>query len=284
MRTLLLLALCVGAASAQPAAVDGELAFALLGIDDAEALAVGTAPDSLRPLLPEGATVLGTLRRDVGIGGRGTVTVLGRLDESPEEVAAAYARNAPDGWTSYSPERFSEPAGGFASSTSGTAGRSFQYYAGEDAERVAQVSVIGRPAGGAYVRVHQRWRHPLETNPHRGRAERPAWVDALEGSLPLLTAPEGDVQRRTGGGGGPDDDSSEADLRTDRPLAEVLTHIGGQMAEGGWTPGSHVSVGEVGTSSWVREWEGKSLAAMLYVRREAADRYALRIHVLGPDR
>ncbi len=184
----------------------------------------------------------------------------------------------------YPPDRFSEPAGGFVSSTSDTAGRSFQYYAGEDAERVAQVSIIGRPAGGAYVRVHQRWRHPQEMNPLGGRAERPAWVAPLEGSLPVLTAPDGDVQRRTGGGGGPDDYSSEADLRTDRSLAEVLTHVGGQMAEDGWTPGSHVSAGEVGTSPWVREWEGKSLAAMLYVRREAADRYALRVQVLGPDR
>lgn len=285
MHRLLLVAVLLGFVApvvAQPATVDGELALGLLGLDDADDLHVGAMDDDLRPFLPPGAVVVGSLDRTRDLDGWGEhTTALARLDADPDTAAAAYADRTFPG-RSLGGEWGHQPRGGFASTQGPT--RAFQYYPETRDGTVVAVSFAPRPWGGSYVRVLRRGLHRQERLPSDPVPERSPTFDALETSLPLLTAPENTYLARTGSGGSNDDYTSEAYLAggiIGLPVEDVATHFGAQLAAAGWEPGGSAATADLATSAWTRTWEGKPLAAMFYAVR-GDDRIDLVVHVIGP--
>ena len=285
-RIALLVCLVTGAAAAQPSTVDGELAFALLNIRDADALVADDVPESIQAFLPEGATLVGSVRRpEATINGESVdgATAIAWVKETPEEAARAYSgRTYPD----LSLRRYlddDESKGGFV--TTRETPTSFSYYPASQDGRVVHVTFRERPWGGAYVLVQRR---PLYRFEQISGAEASSRADLtsppLSGVLPRLTPPRETMQRRTGGGGSDDDLTSRATLVSDAALDVIAEHYGEQLASAGWVFGARSQTDSAVLSTWTRQLDGEALAAMFYAHRSEPDHAELAIMVLGPDR
>jgi len=114
--------------------------------------------------------------------------------------------------------------------------------------------------------------------PEMRRQGRPEGAERM----PALHPPAG-LPMRGGGGGGGGTWQSQANIETDRPVADLLTHFDQQLERAGWKRVSGSADDVVGRSSWQlpgdRDWRGILivLAAFgdreraLYLRIEASD-------------
>ena len=276
MRTVLLYAaLCVcSAVHAQP---DAEVEFlhGLLGVD-AETLTFGEVPPSIAPFLPSGTVAIGVLQGRRGPHSDGTLFV-GRIDAVSDAAEAAYDARTFDGWTRY---ELWWPSSRHGFTTDHPEERPLQYYSGDDAAEIVQVSFADRPWGGAYVQVSRRARHPQEHVRPEDRPDPSQFSNPLEDALPALTAPEGARQQQTGGGGGRAY-SSGAVLHTDLPLEAVASHYAAQMAAGSWTSVSDGGADGLATSLWTRDLNGTVLVATFVVRADGPGQYDLAVSVIG---
>ena len=278
MRALLFLfSLSVAPCLAQPATVDGELALGLLRLDSADGLKRGAMPNDLRPFLPDGATVVGSLDAadEMAHGQSRSATVLARLDGPPRDAAGAYAGFEVAGFQAI---QDLEPADvrGFITSTYPTT--SFTYQSTEGGDAVVHVSFSERPWGGSFVTIHKRGRYPFE-GATRTPDEAERQMERMRQAFPALSAPADTRLAATGGGGGVDRHTDEAVLYGAMALADVADHFGRQIAAAGWAPGGATATEETAASLWTRTDGDRPLTAMFYARRMGPERVGLRMHI-----
>ena len=288
-RIALLVCLVTGAAAAQPATVDGELALALLNLEDGSDLVAGGAPEDLLPFLPEGATVVGSVRgssRQGGWFGEETdlTRMIGWVSGEPDGVARAYQERSYSGRVLRDDTSALNRDGGFASVQAKP--MRFTYYPESQEGSVVHVSLRERPWGGTYVTVYQRplVRGEAPADGTEGSEPLAPWTDTLQSSLPQLVPPPGETQQTRGSMGGVDQWTSRATLSSGLALDAVADHYGRQLAEAGWVSGARAMAESAITTTWTRETDGGALAAMFYAHRSEPDHVELAITVLGPDR
>lgn len=277
MRLLLLLLGLTVSVNAQPASIDGEFAYALLGLDPESRIVPGTVPDSLDAFFPDDALALGLLTRSVEwIDGDLTLAVA-RTDRAPEAVLAVYAEREVGGWALEPSRPHEEPAGGFAATPSVPGSLRFRPTGDAAPAAIVEVSAFERPKGGSYVRVAHRLAGPRE--------DPAAWREPhLAHALPVLSAPQGATQRPTGGSGSSDHTVQRATLESDLPLHEVGDHFDAQMSAGGWAPVAVGAAADRHVSTWTRDVDGEPVTATLEAVASEPGRYALTAVVIGRDR
>ena len=283
---LLAALIAVSAASAQPTAqtVDADLLYGLLGVEDPSALDIGGAPSpKLQALVPYEATVLATVTYPLPLGSGEREVVLGRVEATPRDAAAAYGERLPEGW--FAPEPYEPSPYGFASSEfAERAVTQIGLCPADGTEQVASVEFDPRPGGGSYVKV-SRLDIGLAGRCGPGETERPPYaaaMDELERQLPSLRAPEGALLRTTGSGGGLDEREQSATLAGAGSLADVAAHFDEQMARAGWASRGSSVEADLAVSTWTHESDRGLLVLMLTVRPDGPDSYDLRLSMLAP--
>ena len=275
--------LATGAAAAQPATVDGELAFALLDLEDASDFVAGGAPEDLLKFLPDGATVVGSVHQGGRFGEEAGLTrMVGWVSEEPDVVARAYQGRSYSGLVLRDDTFGMSRDGGFVSVRAEP--MSFTYHPESQEGSVAHVSFRERPWGGTYVTVSQRplGRGEAATGETEDSGRLAPWTSTLQSSLPQLVPPPGETQQTSGSMGGRDQWTSRAALSSDLALGALADHYGRQLAEAGWVSGARAMAESAITSIWTRETDGVALAAMFYAHRGETDHVELAITVLGP--
>lgn len=230
-------------------------------------LFVGRLPDTLpfEAPIPDGATVLGSLRRE----GQGITIVLDtRL--TPEQIRDFYqARMTAAGWSM--PE-FPGMQGGFS-------------YA-----RPAVGSLFCRSPRGPALEVVT---HPVPNAPNDLRiqlttdaryspcAQRGRGMD-WRSVIPDLAPPPGTRQIMGGGsGGGGSSASSSATIECDRDLAAIAAHYAAQLEQAGWSRSNQGQSGPQAWSTWTfhdeegQPWTGLFVALQL---PERPREYFLQVH------
>lgn len=269
MRCLALVCLLAsGAVAAQPITLDGEFARALLGVESADGVMAGTAPEAVLPFVPDGATLLGALvRSDDGRSDDGpSVTALARLGATPEAAAEAYRERSVEGWEIRRPTMPPDPVGGFASTDAPSL--RVRFVSADDERRVAHVQFQPRPEGGTLVSISLRDALPFETASREasGDAYRSS-MDALQATLPLLTPPEGAVQRSGGGGGSGSSYHGHATLDSDLSPEAIAAHYAALMEAEGWAPVGAMASDAYAAAAWTKEHEGDPLLASFLLSR-----------------
>lgn len=267
--------------SAQPSSYDADVVLALLGLQDASDLEVGSAPAALQPFVPTDGDVLATVARP-GAFGSGRTSVYVRLPVSADDARAAYGEPEVDGWTlrpRFEPTPNGE--GGFVSDRRDDGPRRLIYDSSEETRVVLEVHFWNRMEG-AFAEIVRRHLHPMELDLGNARAHDQR-REPIETALPLLYPPPGAMQRRTGGGGGGDRFTLNGLLESDLAPEAVAAHYADQLLEAGWTTGGTALEGDAVVSTWARTADGRPLGAMFYAVRSAPDTYRLRLSIVAAE-
>lgn len=271
MRTLaLVLLFASGSVLAQPITLDGEFARVLLGVESADDILPGAAPEALLPFLPEGATILGGVQRTAdGSSPRAYAWV----DATPEAAAQTFSARSFAGWILQPPYE-GDTTGGFT--TTREPDRSVILFSEETEGRLVFVRFRDRPDGGAYVSVTTGVGYGMRP---RGGEDEAVPLDGLRATLPLLEPPSGATQHYEGGGGDSDTYRGRAVLESEEPIAALAAHYSTQMSAGGWTAIGAEVADTHATSAWAKEMDGEPLAAVFQLSRagEGGDRLSIMV-------
>ncbi|MGB3542203.1 hypothetical protein [Rubrivirga sp.] len=265
MRFILLACLLTTtAASAQPTTVDIDFVNGFFGVMGQSTTYMETVPDSLRPLLPDGAEVLGAL---VPSGTRGSfVSAVVRLETDAQDAAQAFRARGVPGWEITDAP---ESQGGFAS---GAQRFEVELSRGEIG---AGLMFSARPRGpGSLAVIVAQPRQP----------ERADWeTESIRRHMPALDSPPGGRQQNEGGGGSSDHWTNRAFLQSDLGLEDVAAHYGSQMEAAGWTDVASTLKDERAIGVWIHTLEGEMLTATLDVILDSPGTYALRLMLVGTE-
>ncbi len=175
--------------------------------------------------------------------------VVGSLDYSAYSISSVAVPDDPDtanerwaqgltslGWNRYHPP----PRRGFA----GSAEESDQFCLGES--RSVNLGVTDGPDGGSYVTLIFRDNPRFspcgyQTEPRPRRPESP---------IPVLSLPEGARSGGGGSGGGGDEWRADARIRTDLPVATLLSHYAAQLEGKGWIPGDRAETDRIAVQAF----------------------------------
>ena len=257
---------------AQPSAVDPDLVYALVGIDDPSALAVGTAPEPFRAFFRPGADVLGTVTHSR------VTRAVAHVRSTPSEAQTAYAGWVPEGWTPLPEPTQAEPTFGFVSDRGPRDGFAFS-----KGETLAFVTFSPAVGGGSVMSVTQRapWLYETLTFDRDAKADP---IERFAERMPVFRSPSGGAaaggrrwwERRLSGGRG-------ATLDSGLPLAEVVAHYDQTLAAEGWSAVGTAIDDRHAVSAWMRSDEGVLLTLTFRAERGDDGTYALRAAMVGPD-
>lgn len=271
MRILVLaLLLLSGGVLAQPLTLDGEFARILLGVESTDDIRPGTAPETLLPFLPEGATILGGIERTAD---SSSPRAYAWVDATPEAAAEAFMARSFAGWSLQAPHE-EETTGGFT--TTREPQRTAILMSEETAGHLVFVRFRDRPDGGAYVSVTTGVSYGMSP---RGNEELPSLLESLRAELPSLAPPDGATQRSDGGGGTTDTYHDRAVLESEASVADLTAHYSAQMSAEGWTAIGSQSTETHAAAAWTKETEAGPLAALFQLVRPKSDADRLSITV-----
>ncbi len=249
--------------SAQPVTIDVDVVHALVEMMGQPIGFVDAAPDSLRPLLPDGAEVLGALVPETP----GPFTsVVARLEDEPAAAAEAFRARGVRDWEIRSPE---SERGGFAASDR------FEVSVSRGGTEASLV-FMARPRGLGSLVV-------LVVQPAQRGGGLDWEMEAVGRHLPVLIAPPGDTQRVQGGGGSLDYQVNRTTLESGLALEAVVTHYNRQMAAAGWTPVTYALEADHAFGVWTQTIEGEPLIVTLQITPGGAAEYALTLVLTGAE-